>query len=206
MSDAIELFYAPTSPYVRKVMACAIELGIADRIVRLPSAAHPLKRDERIATFNPLAKVPAAKLADGTLLFDSRVICEYLDDLGNGSLFPRGPQRWKVLTEQALGDGLLDAALLTRYENTCRNDEHRSADWIDGQMTKIAAALDQMENTVAEFGARISIGSLTIACALGYLDFRFASFDWRTTRPALAVWFETMSLRPSLRDTLPTDG
>ncbi|WP_245475815.1 glutathione S-transferase family protein [Bradyrhizobium sp. Leo170] len=206
MSDAIELFYAPTSPYVRKVMACAIELGITDRIVRLPSAAHPLKRDERIAIFNPLAKVPAAKLADGTLLFDSRVICEYLDDLGKGSLFPRGPQRWQVLTEQALGDGLLDAALLTRYENTCRSDEHRSADWIDGQMTKIAAALDQMENTVAEFGACISIGSLTIACALGYLDFRFASFDWRTTRPALAVWFETMSLRPSLRDTFPTDG
>ena len=126
MSDAIELFYAPTSPYVRKVMACAIELGIADRIVRLPSAAHPLKRDERISTFNPLAKVPAAKLANGTLLFDSRVICEYLDDLGHGSLFPRGPQRWQVLTEQALGDGLLDAALLTRYENTCRSDEHRS--------------------------------------------------------------------------------
>jgi glutathione S-transferase len=90
MSDKIELFYAPTSPYVRKVMACAIELGIADRIVKLPSAAHPLTRDERIAAFNPLAKAPAAKLADGALLFDSRVICEYLDDLAHGALFPAG--------------------------------------------------------------------------------------------------------------------
>jgi glutathione S-transferase len=206
MSDRIELFYAPTSPYVRKVMACAIELGIADRIVKLPSAAHPLKRDARIASFNPLAKVPAAKLADGTLLFDSRVICEYLDDLGHGSLFPRGPERWKVLTEQALGDGLLDAALLTRYENTCRSDEIRSAEWIDGQMTKIAAALDEMENSVASFGARVSIGSLTIACALGYLDFRFASFDWRSSRPALTDWFATVSERPSLRDTFPAEG
>lgn len=206
MTDKIELFYAPTSPYVRKVMACAIELGIADRIVKLPSAAHPLKRDERIAAFNPLAKVPAAKLTDGTLLFDSRVICEYLDDLGRGSLFPRGPERWQILTEQALGDGLLDAALLTRYENTCRSDEIRSAEWIDGQMTKIAAALDEMDKTVAVFGSRISIGSLTIACALGYLDFRFTSFDWRTSRPALADWYMVMSQRLSLRDTYPTEG
>jgi glutathione S-transferase len=206
MSDAIELFYAPTSPYVRKVMACAIELGLADRIVKLPSAAHPLKRDERIAAFNPLAKVPAARLADGTLLFDSRVICEYLDDLGDGTLFPRGPERWPVLTEQALGDGLLDAALLARYENTCRSDAIRSTDWIDGQMTKIAAALDQMERSVAGFGARISIGSLTIACALGYLDFRYASYDWRAARPALAGWFAEISERPSLRETVPTES
>lgn len=206
MSKQIELFHAPTSPYVRKVMVCAIELGLVDRIVKLPSAAHPLKRDARIAAFNPLAKVPAAKLADGTLLFDSRVICEYLDDLGGGALFPRCPERWQVLTEQALGDGLLDAALSARYETTCRSDEIRSADWIDGQMTKIVAALDQMEETVVVFGSRISIGSLTIACALGYLDFRYASFDWRKSRPALASWFADISERPSLRDSYPTEG
>lgn len=205
MTDKIELFYAPTSPYVRKVMACAIELGLAERIVKLPSAAHPLKRDERIAGFNPLAKVPAAKLADGTLLFDSRVICEYLDDLGQGALFPRGPDRWGVLTEQALGDGLLDAALLTRYESTCRSDAIRLQEWIDGQMAKIAAALDQMERNVATFGARITIGSLTIACALGYLDFRFASYDWRSSRSALTEWFETISQRSSLQETVPAD-
>lgn len=206
MTDKIELFYASTSPYVRKVIACAIELGIADRIVKLPSAAHPLNRDERIATFNPLAKVPAARLADGTLLFDSRVICEYLDDLGQGALFPRGPERWRVLTEQSLGDGLLDAALLTRYESTCRSDAIRSQEWIDGQMTKIAAALDQLESTVAVFGTRITIGSLTIACALGYLDFRFASYDWRSSRPALTDWFAITSQRPSLQGTLPVDS
>ncbi len=205
MSD-IELFYAPTSPYVRKVMASAIELGIAERIVRLPSAAHPLKRDERIAAFNPLAKVPAAKLADGTLLFDSRVICEYLNDSVGGSLFPRGAERWRVLTEQALGDGLLDAALLGRYEMTCRPSEHRSSEWAGGQMTKIAAALDHMEATVADFGSGITIGSLTIACALGYLDFRFADVDWRGTRPALATWFATISQRPSLSATVPAEG
>lgn len=205
MSDKIELFYAPTSPYVRKVMVCAIELGIADRIIKLPSAAHPLQRDERIAAFNPLAKVPAAQLADGTLLFDSRVICEYLDDLGQGALFPRAPERWRVLTEQALGDGVLDAALSARYESTCRSDEIRSPVWIAGQMTKVAAALDQMESTVAVFGARITIGSITTACALGYLDFRFASLDWRSSRPALTEWFATMSQRPSLQQTIPAD-
>jgi glutathione S-transferase len=205
MTDKIELFYASTSPYVRKVMACAIELGIAERIVKLPSAAHPLKRDERIAGFNPLAKVPVAKLADGTLLFDSRVICEYLDDLGRGTLFPRGPERWEVLTEQALGDGLLDAALLTRYEHTCRSDAIRSQEWIEGQMVKIAAALDQMESAVAVFGSRITIGSLTIACALGYLDFRFALYDWRSSRPALTEWFAVMLRRPCLQQTVPVE-
>ncbi|WP_398479377.1 glutathione S-transferase [Tardiphaga sp.] len=201
----MELFYAPTSPYVRKVMVCAIELGMAEHIVKLPSAAHPLKRDARIANFNPLAKVPAAKLADGTLLFDSRVICEYLDDLGQGALFPRGPERWQVLAEQALGDGLLDAALLARYENTCRSEEMRSQGWIDGQMTKVAAALDDMERSVLVFGTRITIGSITIACALGYLDFRFASYDWRSSRPALAKWFAITSQRPSLQQTVPAD-
>lgn len=206
MTDKIELFYAPTSPYVRKVMACAIEVGLAERIVKLPSAAHPLKRDARIAGFNPLAKVPAAKLADGTLLFDSRVICEYLDDLGHGALFPRGPERWRVLTEQALGDGLLDAALLIRYENTCRSDDIRLQEWIDGQMAKIAAALDQMESTVAVFGNRITVGSLTIACALGYLDFRFASYDWRSSHPALTKWFAIASQRPSLQETAPAES
>lgn len=206
MSDKIELFYAPTSPYVRKVMACAIELGLADRIVKLPSSAHPLKRDERIAAFNPLAKVPAAKLADGTLLFDSRVICEYLDDLAEGSLFPHGSERWQVLTEQTLGDGLLDAALLARYESTCRSDEIRSAEWIGGQMKKIAAALDQMEKTTRVFGNRVSIGSLTIACALGYLDFRFAAYGWRTSRPALAAWYEQFAKRRSIQETFPHEG
>lgn len=206
MTDKIELFYAPTSPYVRKAMVCAIELEISDRIVKLPSAAHPLKRDARIAEFNPLAKVPAAKLADGTLLFDSRVICEYLDDLGQGALFPHGTERWQVLTEQALGDGLLDAALLARYETTCRSDAIRSQEWIDGQMIKIAAALDQMESTVAVFGRRITIGSLTIACALGYLDFRFASYDWRSSRPTLTDWYAITSQRPSLQQTVPADS
>jgi glutathione S-transferase len=186
-------------------MVCAIELGMAEHIVKLPSAAHPLKRDARIANFNPLAKVPAAKLADGTLLFDSRVICEYLDDLGQGALFPRGPERWQVLAEQALGDGLLDAALLARYENTCRSEEMRSQGWIDGQMTKVAAALDDMERSVFVFGTRITIGSITIACALGYLDFRFASYDWRSSRPALAKWFALTSQRPSLQQTVPAD-
>jgi len=205
MTDKIELFYAPTSPYVRKVMVCAIELGVAEHIVKLPSAAHPLKRDARIANFNPLAKVPAARLADGTLLFDSRVICEYLDDLGQGALFPRGPERWQVLAEQALGDGLLDAALLARYENTCRSEEMRSQEWIDGQMSKVAAALDDMERSVLVFGTRITIGSITIACALGYLDFRFASYDWRSSRPVLAKWFAITSQRPSLQQTVPAD-
>jgi glutathione S-transferase len=203
MMQSMELFFAPSSPYVRKVMACAIELGVEDKIVCLPSAANPIKRDTRIAAFNPLAKVPAAKLDDGTLLFDSRVICEYLNDAAGGTLVPSGAERWRVLTEQALGDGLLDAALLARYEETSRAPDQRSEVWRASQMTKIDAALDHMEETVEIFGSEVTIGCLTIASSLGYLDFRFSGVDWRSSRPKLASWYADFILRPSMSRTAP---
>src|SRR5476651_2363618 len=114
-----QLYYAPTSAYVRKVMVVAHCLGLAGQIEKLDSAAHPVQRDERIARFNPLAKVPALRTAQGLRLYDSRVICEYLNAYAAGSLFPAtGDERWTCLTRQALGDGLLDDALLARYETT----------------------------------------------------------------------------------------
>lgn len=205
MNATIQLFYAPTSPYVRKVMVCAAELGLMDRIETLASAAHPIRRDTRIAAFNPLAKVPAARLPDGTLLFDSRVICEYLDDTAGGGLFPRGPERWPALTRQALGDGLLDAALLVRYEDHARSEAERSPAWREGQMVKIAAALDHMDETLSAYRDAVDIGSITIACALGYLDFRFPALDWRGSRPNLAGWYAKFAERPSMRETAPFD-
>mgnify|MGYP001964464893 CR=1 FL=1 len=113
----MKLLYAPTSPFVRKVMVCAHLTGQAGQIEWLASAAHPVNRDARIAGHNPLAKVPTLILPDGKALYDSRVICEYLAEAaGDTQLFPAGPARWVALTRQALGDGLLDAALLARYE------------------------------------------------------------------------------------------
>ena len=142
----LQLYFAATSPYVRKVMVVAHHLGVADRIEHLAAAANPVNRDRNIAAFNPLAKVPAARTDDGLCLFDSRVICEYIDSERGGGLFPAaGRARWIALTQQALADGLLDAAILVRYERTLRPAELRWAQWDAGQMSKIDDCLNEIE-------------------------------------------------------------
>lgn len=200
-----KLYYAPTSPYVRKVMVTAHCLGLAEQIETLASAAHPIKRDERIAGFNPLAKVPALQTPDGLALYDSRVICEYLDNHAGGSLFPRqGQQRWVALARQALGDGLLDAALLARYEAVARPADTQWEGWIDAQLIKIRAALAYMETEAAQYSTLPDdIGLITLGCGLGYLDFRFASLNWRADYPATAAWFAQFDQHPAMVATRP---
>ena len=201
----MKLFFGPASPYVRKVTVSAIELGLAAKIERLPSAAHPVTRDDNVAPFNPTGKVPTLVLDDGTALYDSRVICEYLDAIATRPrLFPQtAPERFRALREQALGDGILDAALLARYETTVRPEPFLWQPWLDGQLRKVATGVDVVEAECDSYGDRFDIGTLTIACALGYLDFRFPQLQWRAAHPAAARWFERVSARPSLRETLP---
>jgi glutathione S-transferase len=200
----VKLHYSPTSPFVRKVMICAIELGLDGRIERLPAAAHPVDRDRTIVANNPLGQVPTFFTDDGTVLYDSRVVCEYLDGLAGGRFFPTlGPARWRALTEQSLADGLLDAALLTRYERIARPPERQWKAWEDGQIDKIRCALDTLETWVPGFAGRLDIGTITAGCALGYLDFRFSDLAWRQGRPALAGWFAEISERPSFAATVP---
>ncbi len=200
----MKLFFSPASPFVRKCMVIAQEAGIADRIEKLPSAAGPVARDQTIIPSNPLGKVPTLITDDGQVLYDSRVICEYLNDLAGGVLFPAGGQaRWQALADQALGDGIMDAALLARYEVALRPEALRWQDWVDGQMSKAHDALAQLEKNVKRLDGRLDIGVITIACALGYLDFRFASYDWRSTHPGVAAWFKTFNARPSMQATLP---
>ncbi|AQZ31835.1 glutathione S-transferase [Pseudomonas sp. LPH1] len=200
-----KLYYASTSPYVRKVMVVAQVLGLAERIEKLDSAAHPIQRDERIATFNPLAKVPALQTPDGVSLYDSRVICEYLNASVDGALFPaKGPERWTSLVRQALGDGLLDAALLARYEATARPPEKHWSAWVEAQLGKINAVLGEIETQAAHWRSEPDdIGLITIGCALGYLDFRFAEFDWRSEHPATAKWFAEFEQHPAMLATRP---
>lgn len=200
-----KLFYASTSPYVRKVMATAHRLGMAEQIEKLDSAAHPVQRDERIAQFNPLAKVPAMQTPNGVELYDSRVICEYLDAHAGGILFPApGAERWTSLTRQALGDGLMDAALLARYESTARPEAKQWDTWIESQLTKIRAALTEIESQAAEFKTEAdNIGLIAIGCALGYLDFRFPEFDWRSSCPATSRWFAEFDQQPAMLATRP---
>ncbi|QGZ31276.1 glutathione S-transferase [Stutzerimonas stutzeri] len=199
-----KLYYASTSPYVRKVMVTAHVLGLADRIEKLDSAAHPVQRDERIARFNPLAKVPALQTPEGLSLYDSRVICEYLNEFAGGTLFPSGGERWISLTRQALGDGLLDAALLARYETHARPPEKRWDAWTSSQLTKVQAALAEIETQAPGFSrSPDDIGLIAIGCGLGYLDFRFADLDWRAPHPITAAWFAAFDQHPAMLATRP---
>lgn len=201
----MQLFYASTSAYVRKVMVCATLLGLADELERLDSAAHPIARDERIAAFNPLAKVPALRTENGMCLYDSRVICEYLNTRARGDLFPaNGEARWRSLARQALGDGIIDAALLARYEFSARPPEKQWQDWADAQLKKVSAALSDIERQVSGFSEQPDdIGLIAIGCALGYLDFRFAGLNWRASHPLTAAWFAVFDAHPAMAATRP---
>jgi glutathione S-transferase len=205
----MKLLYAPTSPYVRKVMVCAHLSGQADRIERLPSAAHPIKRDTRIAEHNPLAKVPTLILENGQSLYDSRTICEYLAASGAATnLFPKeGDARWRALSLQSLGDGLLDAALLARYETLARPAEFQWPQWRASQLVKVSACLDVIESQASSFATQSpTIGEVTIGCALGYLDFRFPELKWRDSRPQAARWYEAFQALPAMSATIPHDA
>ena len=200
----MKIFHAPASPFVRKCLVAAHELGLTERIELVPAAAHPVNRDAAVVAKNPLGKIPTLVADDGSVLFDSRVICEYLNALGDGHLIPRdGDARFRVLTEQSLADGVMDAAVLTRYETFARPEALRWSDWIAGQLAKVNSGLDALERRAASFGDRVDVGTIAFGCALGYLDFRFASLGWRDSRPNATAWFEWFGGRDSMVATRP---
>lgn len=197
----MKLRYSPTSPFVRKVEVTAHELGLAGKIERVPTNAFDPNTD--LGRTNPLGKVPALVTDDGTVLYDSPVICEYLDSLAGGRLFPPGgPDRWTSLRRQALADGIMDAGVSARLESQ-RPEGTRSDAWIERQRAAITRSLDALESEAVDFGDGLTIGHVAIGCALGYLDFRFAADQWRQGRPKLAAWYEAFAQRPSMVATVP---
>ncbi len=201
----MKLFHSATSPFVRQCVVCAHELGLLGHMELVPAAAHPVKRDVTLAASNPLGKVPTLIADDGMVLHDSRVICEYLNSRGGGRLLPvQGTIRWRVLVDQSLADGLLDAAVLARYETAVRPENLRWNDWTAGQLAKVTGALDEFERLAAGFGERVDLGTIAVGCALGYLDFRYASLGWRERHPQLARWFAAFGARPSMAASTPS--
>ena len=196
----MKLFYSPTSPYVRKVMICAILRGLEGRIETIPTNPHQSPAD--LLAANPLSKVPGLVTDDGMAVFDSPVICEYLDSLGDAApLFPpAGPARWRALVLQAMGDGILDAAVPRRMEQGRPQEAARDAAMARMRDAK-TRTLDALE--AAPPGEALDIGTITVACALGYLDLRFAAEPWREGRPRLAAWFARMSAIPAIARTAP---
>jgi glutathione S-transferase len=195
----MKLHYSPTSPYVRKVAACAIACGLHGRITRIETNPH--MSPPGLLDDNPLSKVPCLVTSDGLALFGSPVICEYLDAVGEGTLFPpAGPLRWRALKLQAIGDGIMDAAVMRRMEQGRPAEDARTAN-MARQAAAVARSLDLLQ--AAPPPDHLDIGTITVACALGYLDLRFADDAWREGRPALAAWYAEMQKRPEIAETGP---
>jgi glutathione S-transferase len=196
----MKLAFSPASPYVRKVTACAIKRGLDKQVERVKIGTT----DPELLKYNALSKVPTLILDDGTCLFDSPVICEYLDSVGSApKLFPAaGPARWKALTQEALADGILDATQPRRREIALPQDEGRKS-YIELQQGKVARALDEFEKQADSLGNLDTIGEITIGCALGYLDFRYANEPWRPGHPKLEAWYAKVAKLPPLAETVP---
>lgn len=197
----MKLHWSPRSPFVRKVMILAHETGLADRIecvrsvVAMPAPNRALMRD------NPLSKIPTLVLDDGTVIYDSPVICEYLDGLhGGAGMHPAEPaDRLTALRRQALGDGMLETLILWRNE-LGRPAEKQAEAYLSAFSTKIHSALDALEGEAPALAAApFGIGHIAVGCALSYLDFRFPQVDWRGGRPRLAAWHAAFNDRPSVR-------
>jgi len=199
------LHWSPRSPFVRKVMIAAHELGLADRLNLRRTVVQMAQPNPELMPDNPLSRIPTLVLDDGAALYDSGVICAFLDTLHEGrKLFPsKAPARWTALRRHALGDGMLEVLILWRNERE-RPEEARSQKHIAAFQAKIGKALDLLERETADLAATpIDISHIAVASALSYLDFRFADHDWRTERPQLAAWYATFSARPSMRATEP---
>jgi len=196
----MKLAYSPASPYVRKVMACAITRGIDTRIERIPTNPHVSPPD--LVADNPLSKVPCLVTDDGLALFDSPVICEYLDSVGDAMpLFPdHGAPRWRALKLQAMADGILDAAVVRRGEMGKPLDAARDT-WMARQNGIVARTVAQLEADPPH--KHVDIGSIAVACALGYLDFRYADEPWREGHPRLTAWYGAFAQDKALSATAP---
>ena len=198
----MKLYYSATSPFVRKCLVSAHELGLRERIELLPATPHPVNRDRTLVACNPLGKVPTLVTDDGAVLYDSRVICEYLNALGDGHLMPeKAAERWRASCDAALADGIMEAAVLARMESA-RPEEAARTTAIARQKAAVQRGIEALEGSPPPVGTP-DIGGITVACALGYLDFRFAGDKWRDHTPRLAHWFETFSRLDGIAQTAP---
>jgi len=201
----MKLLFSPASPYARKVTITAAVKGVADQIETVPTDTFPLVNED-LRRENPLSKIPVLITDDGMRIFDSHVICEYLDTLApEPRLFPAsGPERFRTLTLGALADGMLDAALLLVYEKRYRPEDKWVESWMQRQQAKIDTSLDWLEKAPPEWSDHPDYGHITLACALGYLDFRHGG-QWRAGHPGLVAWLDKFAAAvPAFDETRPS--
>ncbi len=203
----MKLFYSPTSPFVRKVMVLLHETGQLGDVELVNTVVTPVAPDAALIANNPLSKVPALARADGSTLYDSRVICAFLDDRAGAGFYGDGARRWEALTLEATADGILEAAILMVYEHRLRPGEKRWPDWSEAQWSKVARAISALnEKWTGHLAGPLGIGQIAVGCALGYVDFRLGDRDWRRGNSALAAWYQGFESRPSMQATRPPEG
>lgn len=205
-APSMTLYYNAASPFARKVLVLLHETGQTGRVNLRPVNVTPVNPHPEVCSENPSGKIPALCLADNNVIHDSRVILEYLDHQHVGNqLIPReGSARWRRLTLASLADAVMDAALLIRYETFLRPQEKRWSEWLDNQGEKISRSLTYFEtDAVTELSSHFDIASISLACALGYLDFRQPNLGWRSSYPRLASWYYEVSQRESMLQTQP---
>ena len=201
----MKLISLNASPFARKVRILILELGLQDSVViQNPGAVTPASNNEVLNKVNPLGLIPALELESGENIYDSLVICDYLNHFAGGALIPNDPeQRIQALALHSLANSMLDLAVGLRYETALRPEELRWQTWIDHQKEKIERGLDSLERRCPGFNSSPLIGEITVACILGYMDFRYPENDWHQNRPALTNWFEEVMKRDSMIQTIP---
>jgi len=199
----MQLYDNPASPFCRKVQVLLRETGQLDEVEIVFAFGHPLAPEKMPLAQNPLGKIPCLVRRDGPALYDSRVICRYLDARAGSGLYPE-KRMWDVLTLEATADGIMDAAVLMVYEGRARPEAIRYPDWVEAQWSKVARALDVLEERwMGHLAGPMTMAHIAVGCALGYVDFRHSDREWRKGRDTLAAWFETLSARDSMTETVP---
>lgn len=203
----MKLYYSPTSPYVRKVTVLAHETGQIDDLELISSTTAPTAPAAGLSAKNPLMKIPALERDDGPTLYDSRVICAFLDARAGANMYGEGARKWETLTLEATADGIMDAALLITFEGRLRPEDKRWDEWADAQWAKVEAACAALNTRwMSHMQGPLDMGQIAVACALSYLDFRHDARGWRQGCDGLAAWHATFSARDSMRATVPPEG
>lgn len=200
----MQLMMSPASPFVRKVRIALRETGLVSQVKEVTVTTAPVDTAPALASANPLGKIPTLVRADGPAIYDSRVICRFLDTLSAGaSLYPQA-RLWEVLTLEATAEGIMDAAVLITYDGRFRDDDAKARAWCDAQWVKIARGLEVLESRwMPLLTGPVHMGQIATAAALGYLDLRHAARGWRAGHPTLAAWFDQFAQRPSMVETAP---
>ena len=200
----MRLFYSPASPFGRKVLVVLHETGQLDQVELSLASGTAMAPGTLPLTYNPLGKIPALERPDGSTIYDSRVICRYLDDRAGGRFYPAAPRLWETLTLEATADGMMDAAVLMVYEYRLRPEDMVSPGYVEAQWAKIARALDAIEGRwLSHLAGPVDMGQIAVACALGYLDLRFEARNWRHGHGELAAWYVRFAERPAMVATRP---